>query len=250
MTHGTPPVVGRLRACRRLAGVLLHVAHGLAVVLLRLPGLDDAGRQRRVQWWSAALLSRLDIALHLEGQFRAGAKLIVANHVSWLDIIAIHAICPQARFVSKADVQRWPLVGRLVAAGGTLYIQRDKRRDALRVVHEMAAALRAGDTVAVFPEGTTSDGHALLPFHANLLQAAIATEVPVQPVSLRYADARDAVSEAAMWVGDTTLVQSVWRLARARGLAVHLRVLPPMGTAHADRRSLAQHLRATIEAAL
>ena len=230
--------------------MLLHVVHGLAVVLLRLPGLDDAGRQRRVQWWSAALLSRLDIALHLEGQFRAGAKLIVANHVSWLDIIAIHAICPQARFVSKADVQGWPLVGRLVAAGGTLYIQRDKRRDALRVVHEMAAALRAGDTVAVFPEGTTSDGRALLPFHANLLQAAIATEVPLQPVSLRYADARDAVSEAAMWVGDTTLVQSVWRLACARGLSVHLRVLAPMGTVHADRRSLAQHVRATIEASL
>ena len=91
-----------------------------------------------------------------------------------------------ARFVSKADVRHWPLLGWLVACGGTLFIERERKRDALRVVHQMAEALQAGETVAVFPEGTTSDGHGLLPFHANLLQAAIATETPVQPVALRY----------------------------------------------------------------
>ena len=80
--------------------------------------------------------------------------------------MAVHAVCPEARFVSKADVQRWPLVGRLVDAGATLYIQRERRRDAMRVVHQMAAALKAGDTVAIFPEGTTADGRTLLPFHA------------------------------------------------------------------------------------
>jgi 1-acyl-sn-glycerol-3-phosphate acyltransferase len=196
------------------------------------------------------MLRLLGLDLHVEGSFKPGSKLIVANHVSWLDILAVHAVCPEARFVSKADVQGWPLVGRLVAAGDTLYIARESRRDAVRVVHLMAEALQAGGTVAVFPEGTTGDGATLLPFHANLLQAAIATACPLQPVALRYADARHAVSPAAQWLGDTTLMGSVWKLACADGLRVHLRVLAPMATAHADRRSLAGTVRQQIEEAM
>ena len=107
-----------------------------------------------------------------------------------------------------------------------------------------------GDTVAVFPEGTTGEGQGLLPFHANLLQAAITTATPVQPVALRYADAQHAVSPAALWVGDTSLVQSLWLLARGQGMEVRLQVLPPMATAHADRRALAEHLREVIGQAL
>jgi 1-acyl-sn-glycerol-3-phosphate acyltransferase len=114
----------------------------------------------------------------------------------------------------------------------------------------MAQALQSGDTVAVFPEGTTGEGQALLPFHANLLQAAITTATPVQPVALRYADAQHAVSPAALWVGDTTLVQSLWRWRAGRAWWCMLHVLPPMATAHADRRALAEHLRDVIGQAL
>ena len=110
---------------------------------------------------------------------------------------AVNAVHP-ARFVSKADVGHWPFIGYLVASGGTLFIERERKRDALRVVHQIAAALQAGDIVAVFPEGTTSDGHDVLPFHANLLQAAIATAAPVQPLVLRYRDAHAAVSRAEL----------------------------------------------------
>jgi 1-acyl-sn-glycerol-3-phosphate acyltransferase len=239
-----------LRAVWRLLRALLHGLHGLAVVLLRFPTLDRAARQARIRWWSAKMLRVMGIALAFEGRFKPGAKLIVANHVSWVDILAVHAVCPEARFVSKADVQRWPLVGRLVAAAETLYLERERKRDALRVVHQIAEALRHGDSVAAFPEGTTGDGHALLPFHANLLQAAIATATPVQPVALRYADAVHAVSPAAQWLGDTTLAGSVWKLASARGLVVRVRVLPAVGSAHADRRRLAEHLRDLIAQAL
>jgi 1-acyl-sn-glycerol-3-phosphate acyltransferase len=239
-----------VRSCWRLLAATLHGVHGLLVVLLVIPRVDEAGRQARVQWWSARLLRLLGVEVQLSGHFKPGAKLLVANHVSWLDIMAIHCACPQARFVSKADVQGWPLLGRLVDAGGTLYIQREKRRDAMRVVHQMAEALQGGETVAVFPEGTTGDGHALLPFHANLLQAAIATEVPVQPVALHYADAQDAVSRAVQFVGDTTLLQSVWKVANGQQLRVSVQVLPPEGSAHADRRALAEHLRGSITQAL
>lgn len=239
-----------LRAAWRLLRVLLHGLHGLAIVLARFPSLDVRARQARVQWWSAKLLRVMGLALHASGTPRPGAKLLVANHVSWLDIAAIHAVVPEARFVSKSDVRHWPLVNRLVASAGTLFIEREKKRDALRVVHQMAEALKAGDTVAVFPEGTTGDGRTLMPFHANLLQAAIATATPVQPVVLRFFDARHAISPAVEFLGDTTLAQSLWRIVGAAGLAVEVRLLPSEGTAHADRRALAEHLRVTIAAQL
>jgi 1-acyl-sn-glycerol-3-phosphate acyltransferase len=239
-----------VRALWRLARALLHASHGLLIVLLLFRWLGPDARRERVRWWAAKMLRMLGIELRVQGRFRPGAKLIVANHVSWLDVMSVHAVCPEARFVSKADVQRWPLVGRLVGAAGTLYIERERARDALRVVHQMAEALRGGDTVAVFPEGTTGDGHALLPFHANLLQAAIATETPVQPVALRYADARHAVSPAAQWLGATTLAQSLWKLARGDGLVVHLHVVEAQGSAHADRRALAARLRELVSEAL
>jgi 1-acyl-sn-glycerol-3-phosphate acyltransferase len=235
-----------LRGAWHLVRAVGHGLHGLLVVLLRFPMLDAAGRHARIAWWSEKMLRALGARLAVHGTFRPGAKLIVANHVSWLDIMAIHAVCPQARFVSKAEVRHWPLVGRLVGAADTLYIERERRRDSLRVMHHMAEALAAGDTVAVFPEGTTGDGRTLLPFHANLLQAAIATATPVQPVALRFADERHAFSPAALFLGETTLAQSLWRLACARGLVVTVSVLPAEGSAHADRRALAQHLREQI----
>ncbi|MEY4752704.1 MAG: hypothetical protein RJA44_379 [Pseudomonadota bacterium] len=239
-----------LRAIGRLTAVALHVLHGLLIVLLRFGALGPAERQQRIGWWSRGLLQRLGIALELQGTPHAGATLLVANHVSWLDISAIHAVCPQARFVSKSEVRHWPLIGRLVEAAGTLFIEREKKRDAMRVMHQMAEALQAGDTVAVFPEGTTGDGHALLPFHGNLLHAAITTATPVQPVALRFADAHAPVSAAAAYIGDTTLLQSLWMIASAEGLRVRVQLLPAVSSAGAERRTLAPQLAELIGAAL
>ncbi len=230
----------------RVARLTLHVLHGMAVMALRFPTLDAAGRHARIGWWSAGLLRAVGVQLRLSGTPRPGASLLIANHVSWLDIAALHAAVPQARFVSKADVLHWPLLGWLVAGAGTLFIERDRKRDALRVVHAMAEALRAGETVAVFPEGTTGTGPELLPFHANLLQAAIATATPIQPAVLRFADATRRFSPAVTFVGDTTLLQSLWRVATARGLVVHVDLLLSQASAHADRRALADTLRSMM----
>ena len=239
-----------LRGAWRLARAVVHGVHGLFVVLLLFPSLDQPGREARIRWWSAKMFRMLGMRLHLSGTFRPGAKLLVANHVSWLDIMAVHAACPEARFVSKAEVKQWPLVSRLVDAGRTLYLERGRARDAVRVVHQAAEALAAGDTVAVFPEGTVGDGHALLPFHANMLQAAIVGATPVQPVALRYSDSAFAVSPAALFTGEITLKQSLWWLACGDGVGVHVTVLTALGTAHADRRALCERLRSEIAAAL
>ncbi len=250
---GARPAGGRrLRGAWRLTRVALHLAHGMAVMALRFPHLGAIERQARIGWFSARLLQCLDITLSVQGRPAEGPSLLVANHVSWLDIAALHAAVPQARFVSKADIRHWPLVGWLVAGAGTLFVERASKRDALRVVHQTAEALRAGDTVAVFPEGTTGPGPELLPFHANLLQAAVATGTPVQPAVLRYHDPDHAFSPAAEFVGATTLWQSVWALATAERLSVSVQLLEPIaaGPTAADRRALAALLRTHIDAAL
>ncbi len=238
-----------LRAIWRLLRTLLHIVQAVLRCGLLFPFLDGPARLQQVQRWCVGLLRCLDITVHTTGSVHAGPVLVVANHISWLDILAIIAVHP-VRFVSKSDVKHWPVLGWIVACGGTLFIEREKKRDALRVVHHIAEALNAGDAVAIFPEGTTTDGHALLPFHANLLQAAIATDTPVQPIALRYSDAATPISAAAAYVGDTTLLQSLWKVATASKLRVSVRVLPPEGTRHLDRRALTEKVRGEIEAAL
>jgi 1-acyl-sn-glycerol-3-phosphate acyltransferase len=240
----------RLRAVWRLLRAVGHGVHGLAIVLFAFPRLDAAARHERIRWWSIKMLRVLGITLASEGAVANGPCLLAVNHVSWLDIMAVHGVAPQARFVSKADVKSWPLVSRLVDAAGTVYLERERKRDALRVVHAVAAALRAGQIVAVFPEGTTSTGHGLLPFHANLLQAAIATATPVQPIALRFSDSSHAVSEAVEFVGATSLLTSLWTSACGDGVSVRLVFLPPRPSAGVDRRELAGELRRDIAAAL
>ncbi len=234
-----------LRGLTRLLRAVIHVLHGM-LVMTRFPALTAAQRHERIRWWSSGLLRSLGLTLQVSGTPRAGASLLVVNHVSWLDIAAIHSAAPHARFVSKADVLAWPLLGWLIKGAGTLFIERERKRDAVRVVHAMAQALQDGETVAVFPEGTTGLGAELLPFHANLLQAAVATGTPIQPVVLRFFDQQAPFSLAVSFVGETTLMQSIWAVACAQGLQVRVQLLPPVGTRHADRRALAEHLRTVM----
>ncbi len=239
-----------LRAVWRLARVLVQALRGVAIVTWRFPRLDAAGREAAIGRWSLGVLEALGIGLRCQGKPAARGTLLAANHVSWLDIVAIHALVPEARFVSKAGVRDWPLIGRLADAGETLYLARERKRDALRLVGLIGDALAGGQSVAVFPEGTTADGRTLLPFHANLLQAAITTGAPVQPVALRFADAFDPESRAVEFVGETTLLQSLWRVVAAEALVVHVALLTARSSVGADRRVLADALRADIVAAL
>ena len=235
-----------LRAVWRLLRCTAHIVHGLAIVLLRFDAIDAPQRHACICSWSKKMLHVMGISMRIEGAAHGGGVLLAANHVSWLDITVLHAAMPQARFVSKADIQSWPLLSHLANAAGTLYLERERKRDALRVVHLIAQALSEGQTVAVFPEGTTSDGRTLLPFHANLFQAAIATSTPVQPVALRFADARGAISPAVEFVGATTLIESLWRVACGEGIVAHVALLPVRPSVRTQRRMLARALRDDI----
>jgi 1-acyl-sn-glycerol-3-phosphate acyltransferase len=177
---------------------------------------------------------------------QSGPVLLVANHISWLDIAVMHA-ARHCRFVSKADVQRWPVVGSLAQGAGTLFIERESRRDAMRVVNDMAQCLQQGQILAIFPEGTTGDGTKVLPFHANLLQAAIIAQAPVQPVALHFADhATGAVSFAPCYIGEDTLAQSLWRTLKTSGLVAVVSFGVPQFDQGRDRRVWAGDLQQAV----
>lgn len=202
----------------KLTRVGLHLVRGLWIVNRHFPKWHAHQRSARIQAWARASLTLLRIDLKVNGTPPTnGPLLLVANHVSWLDIVVLLASC-HCRFVSKSEIGQWPVVGTLTRAAGTLFITRSSRRDALRVVHQMAEKLHAdsGMVLAIFPEGTTSNGLQVLPFHANLFQAAISANAPVQTVALRFEDAASGLpSTAACYIDDDTFLGSVWRTLRA-----------------------------------
>jgi 1-acyl-sn-glycerol-3-phosphate acyltransferase len=236
-----------LIALVRLMRVLAHLLAGAWTVRWVFPALSPEQREERIQAWARTMLARIAIKLVVNGAPpSAGPVLLAANHISWLDIVVMHA-ARHCRFVSKAEVGKWPVVGMLATAAGTLYIERESRRDALRVVHHMAECLGQGDVLAVFPEGTTGDGATVLPFHANLLQAAIAAHAPVQPVALHFADCTSGgLSFAPCYIGDDTLVQSVWRTLKANNLEAVVSYGVPQTADGRDRRVWAVDLRDAV----
>lgn len=238
----------QLRAVGRLLRALAHIAGGIWTILTLFPRLGQPAKEARVQVWAMAMLKLVGIELALRGTPAAeGPVLLVANHLSWLDIVVLHA-SRYCRFVSKSDIKHWPLVGTLAGGAGTLYIERESRRDAHRVVHHMAERLKLGDVLAVFPEGTTGDGTKLKPFHANLLQAAIVTNAPVQPVALRFVDADTGqTSFAPRYIDDDSIFVSIWETLNVR----HLRAEVVFGEAQRchgrDRRTWAADLQKEVE---
>jgi 1-acyl-sn-glycerol-3-phosphate acyltransferase len=239
----------RVRAGWKCVRVLLHVVACFWMIAFVFPKLSPAQKEERIKAWALALLARLAIQLKVLGPVPAhGPLLLAANHISWLDIVVMLAARP-CRFVSKADVKHWPLIGTLAGAADTLFIERESRRDAMRVVHHMAQRLTAGDVLAIFPEGTTSDGVGLLPFHANLFQAAITAQALVLPVALQFVDAAsDERSLAPCYIGDDTLLGSIWRTLCAPPLCAVVSFGEPQLARGRARRDWAADVREAVDA--
>ena len=250
-------IAAALRRSVRLPALLALLFVGLATVLFAFPLFGEGFRRGAIRLWSRCLCACC--GLRVVERPAPGARplsslppgrLVVANHVSWLDIFAIDALCP-ASFVAKAEIAGWPLVGTLVARAGTLFIERGRRRAVHRMIEHVDLKLRAGGRVAVFPEGTTGPGRVLLPFHANLMQAAVLAQAPVVPVGLRYRDRSGAHAEAIEFVGDTTFVASVWRILGAPTVNCEVHPLPEIVPQPGDSRHvLAARARADLAARL
>ncbi|MEV6195517.1 lysophospholipid acyltransferase family protein [Streptomyces sp. NPDC051920] len=242
------PWTGVPRAVLRLAALLAVVVLGVALV--PLAGLlPDRPRQRWIRRWCLAVVHAAGVRTRITGAAPpTGGVLIVADHVSWLDIPLLAAVRP-ARMVAKTEVRGWPVLGALAARGGTLFIDRDRLRALPGTVDRVAEALRGGSAVAAFPEGSTWCGRARGRYRRALFQAALDAGVPVQPVRIRYRSADGAASTAPAFVGEDSLLASLWRVVSARGLVAETGLCPPLPAgSHPDRRSLAEAAQASAGA--
>jgi 1-acyl-sn-glycerol-3-phosphate acyltransferase len=236
----------------KLLAILLHLVSGLLTSAVIFPFTDAAGRERRIKNWSARLLRICGVRVIVKqsaGEILAHNVLIIANHVSWLDIFVINSLQP-CRFVAKSDIRDWPLLGWLCDRAGTIFIARGRQRDVRRIYEGLVSSIRAGERIAFFPEGTTEAQGQILPFHANLFEAAIEAKVPVQPYALRYLDSLGRLHPAADFVGDTTFVQSVMAILKSGGMTAEVTILPAISSSGAHRRELAAAARSSVAAGL
>ena len=229
----------KIRLAWRLARVVVHLCEGLATCALVFPFASSALRARLTRGWSRRLLRLCRVQVEHGGGVPAlEHALVVANHVSWLDIFVINALDP-CRFVAKAEIRSWPVMGWLAAGAGTVFIARGNRRELRHVFKGLVEVLQRGERVALFPEGTTGLQGQVLPFHANLFEAAIDAGVPVQPYALAYLDAGGALHPSIEYVGDTTFVDSLLRILQGPPVKARLACLAPLDSVGAHRRELA-----------
>jgi len=234
-----------------------HVLLGVAIVLVIFPFAGQIARNRINRTWSRILIaltgarvvaSGVEIAPQLQ---RDGVdplstgRLALANHVSWMDIFAINAVLP-SRFIAKAEIGQWPLLGVLVSRSGTLYIERGRRHAVAAMNKTVRDHLKLGETIVVFAEGTTTDGSQLLPFHSNVIAPALEVGAAIWPLAIRYTE-RGKRSAAAAFIGEMGLFTSLAQILVADQLIVEVAVLPPVSTSEAaDRHSIARAARAAI----
>lgn len=245
-----------LRYGYRLPLLLWHMLVDLPLVLLlqnRLTaGLEIGGERlddRLVRAWSAGLMRVFGFRLRRTGTPLPGATVFVANHVSWVDIIALHSQRMMG-FVAKREIAGWPLVGWMAARGETIFHQRGSTESLGGVLHEMLARLRAGRSVGVFPEGRTRDGREVGPFHARIFLAAVEAGAPVQPVALRYGVGGAAQTAVAFRPGED-FVGNFLRLLGEPARIAEVRFLAPIAPGDAEgRRRIAELARDRIVAAM
>lgn len=231
----------------KVLSLLYLLIDGLIEVTWHWSHLTPLQAQERVMNWAQRACRVLGARVEVEGDMsHVGPLLVVSNHISWLDILVFLSIRP-VRFVSKSEVKDWPVVGRYASACRTLFVARSSKKDALRVVHQMVDALNAGDMVAIFPEGTTTQGQEVLPFHANLIQASVATNAPLQAASISYESIQTGqmITEPS-YIGEDTLVGSVWVILGLKPFRVRVKWSDVQARGERDRRALAQDLHQAV----
>jgi 1-acyl-sn-glycerol-3-phosphate acyltransferase len=250
---------GTVRRVVRLVIAVAVILSGVLVVFL--PG--TARRARMTGPWSRLLLRALGLRIEVRQGFAitggsgqahavpdgATGTLLVANHVSWLDPLIVAATVP-CRVLAKSEVATWPIVRELAVSSGAIFIDRERLSRLPDTVDEIAAALLTGDSVVAFPEGTTWCGRAMGPFRPAVFQAALDAGAPVRPVVLRFVDGDGAACAAPVYVGDDTLLASLWRVVGVRRLVAEITLFPALVEPSGTRRSLARLAEAYVAPAM
>ncbi len=234
----------------RLIQFVLHVIYGMFMVRFHFPTMSEQAKLLKTQLWSQQLAKKLGFSLKIFGSATAlhpANHLIISNHSSWFDIFAINSVTV-ARFVAKSEVQHWPVVGMLCKGAGTVFIDRDKVRDAQRVNNNISSALNNNECLAFFPEGTTTNGQELRPFKASLIQSAFETNATIQPIYLRYTNGLGQYSLDAAYIDDMSITDSLWLIASSRQLCIEIHFLEQLTPEGHDRRTLNKEVEAMIRA--
>ena len=232
------------RTCR----MVLHTLYGVFVAGIILPRLDPQQRNRAISRWSASLLDLLNIRVVAEGvvpQQVLSNTMFIANHISWVDIHALNSI-HTSRFIAKSEIRQWPVFGFFATSVNTLFIDREKRHEAGKIVDTTRKALQAGDCICFFPEGTTTDGTKVKPFKGSLLQAAIEAKSEVRPFSIHYPDVEEGINTEMSYWGEMSLIESMRNVIRQKQATVVLRFADPINAADYDRRNLVSITREVI----
>ncbi|WP_137938900.1 lysophospholipid acyltransferase family protein [Chitinivorax sp. B] len=236
----------------RISRLTFHLFKGVVIVAARFGTADRDLRVTTIQRWSQQMLLLLNFEVRVVGippGIYPANTLLVANHVSWIDIFVLNSITV-SRFVAKSEVRRWPVIGWLCVKTGTLFIERQKKRDTARVGNIVSASLAEGDCIAMFPEGTTADGTYLRPFNASLFQPILESQGRVQPVGLRYLylDGQHAIAPA--YTDNLSLLASIWRIVSAKQTVAELHFCRQLNAEGAHRRHLCKEAEAIIATAL
>ena len=228
-------------ALRLLAGTLATLVLLVPFLVLRtmIPRRSVlAVSARGCRLWARTLCAVFSIRRRVRGPLPEAARLVVANHLSTLDVLVLGSLYPGV-FVSKGEVAHWPLLGPLARVGGTIFLERASPRGVRLTADRMEAALRAGVTVTIFPEGTTGFGDAVGRFQPSLLEPAARLGVPCLPVTLGYD------TDAVCWGDDVSLARHGWRILRLRSIEARVTLSAP-AVSGSDRKDLAARLRAEI----
>ncbi len=237
-----------LRGTLRLFHLVVHLVKGLLLSYTKLHGALDqnlTGTQRNIiQTWLRQAAGIIGVDIRIHGKPAQAPVFVVANHISWLDILIIASVLPVS-FLSKAEVRNWPVIGTLAAKAGTLFIHRGSRDGAAQAIELMREKLKAGYSVASFPEAKTTDGTSVHTFHPRLFAAAIETGSPIQPVSLRYPHAH-GVNSIVPYVNEPNLVRHAFHIMSAKRTIAEVILCKPVSSEGQTRKEVAQLARNAI----
>ena len=230
--------------------MLMHAA--LAALILRFvyPRVAHERHRALMGWWSAKLLRILNIDAVVEGEPPPdAAAMIVANHISWIDIFLISSVRP-TRFVAKSEIRGWPIAGWIAERAGTLFIRRDQLRDMARIDARVREMLAQGDCVGHFPEGITTEGDELRKFHSSLFEPAVANGARVHPAAIRYEHPDGTLCRQMSFIGERTFMESVGLIVRQKAVRARITFAPPVETSGTSRRDVATAVESEVASLL
>jgi 1-acyl-sn-glycerol-3-phosphate acyltransferase len=211
---------------------------GIIITAVTWSFIKKKSKRKLTKWWCQGLLKCLNIHVKACGELPnddTSNTMFVANHISWTDIHALNSIIP-LRFIAKSEISNWPVFGYLVKSSGTIFINRSRKKDAIRIVETAAEILLDGDNIGFFPEGKTTDGTTIAPFKSSIVQAALNANSTIQPIAIKYPKPNGGINTSVAYAGETSLGESMANILKQKKPIVELHFLSPINTKDKSRQ--------------